>query len=127
MTDTKRTALVGLHEELYRTPTEIGLSIEGYISEMVATYEEMRERASSKPYDLYLMDANLGTPGSLDVRPAIGIYSIVKERIERGDARFVALSSRDGTIKSARENGVPADDKETFDLQEFLKKEIRTS
>ena len=107
-----KTALIGLHDYVLKENVEALAEIRGYYVKVIDTFEEMEAQAQAKDYDRYLMDANFGHSGSPDVTPSETIWNLpqVKERVERGEAKFIAVSSGLKTIENATEKGIPAED-----------------
>ncbi len=73
----------------------------------VETLEEMMELARSSEYDVYAMDLNLGAPGSPYTGPAEKVYGYVKERVDKGEARFIGFSGTPDALKRAESLGIP--------------------
>lgn len=99
--------------------------------DMMARYSRMAERrgyevkptndpeeavywAETEDFDGYLVDANLGKPAVPDVAPSERIWNAVKDRVEAGEAKFLATSADDSTVQLAREKGMPCEDKMTL-------------
>jgi len=123
-------ALLGFHGESDEFFVELGLQLdfEGYLEwERVNSVDEMLEKmglsadsipdmAPQKPYDLYVMDVNLGSPNSTSYSQAAAVYEHVKEAVKAGEARFLAVSANEEAVKAAKEAGIPCCDKmKTFD------------
>jgi len=76
--------------------------------------EEMLALARETPYDWYLMDINLGHTQSDDVSPSAEVYEVVRDRVENGEAKFLAMSYAASTVEAATVRGIPAMDKCEF-------------
>ncbi len=116
------TALVGLHDKMLVSAVRDALDYFGYKADFVTAPVEMIRLAQEKPYDCYLMDLNLGSPGGEDISPAESIYGIVKQRVESGRAKFLAISARERVVKAALAKGIPSKDKGNpyFNLIDWL-------
>lgn len=115
-----KTALLGFHEE--NDGLELVLEASGYDIEKAGSDDEMLKKMGipkdsapdsppKKPYDLYCMDANLGSPNSNDCGPSLNIYQHVKKDVEAGKVKFLAVSGNPYAVKRAQEAGIPAADK----------------
>jgi len=118
--ETKKTALLGIHDGL-ADPLTDGFKLWGYSINLTDNPKEMLEKATEKEYDVYLMDVNLGKPNTTDIIPAIEIYNLIKSRVENKEAKFLAISGNINSISLARKQGVPAKRKSDFSLRDFLK------
>ncbi len=115
--------LLGLHtKDKDKVDSLIELSQrEGYSVDLAKTREEMLDKVRAAEYDRYFMDANLGKPASSDVSSSVVIYGLVKERAEKGLAKFLAVSGNQLAIDNAKEKGIPAELKGTISFSKFLK------
>lgn len=86
-----------------------GLQVDG-----VGNLEEMLELANGQQHDYYVMDANLGYPDDLTIQPAVQTYKLVKDRVLRGEARFLALCIEENVYDTAKEAKIPAKIKSDF-------------
>ena len=115
------TALIGLHNGSFLDTCREFLERFGYKVDVVSYSEEMIEMASRNSYQRILMDLNLGSPGSVDITPAVEVYNLVKSRVESRATKFIGISGNDVTIEAAVTQGIPAEDKLTFSIVKFLK------
>jgi hypothetical protein len=106
-----KTALIGIHDTGLRDSLVCFAKGRGYDVTDVGNSEDMMTYSRSIRYGVYLMDLNLGMRGSSDISPAREVYGIVKERVERGDARFLGISANDEAVRNARSEGMPAEQK----------------
>ena len=122
MTDKK--ILVGLLFRPYLDDVAQECCEKGYFPMCFTNFEQTFEAAKEREFQRYLVDVNLGNPGKIDCSSSKQIYDLVKERIEQGSAKFVAVSSSKDLVLCARKAGLPAEvlgDLGSFDLKEFLK------
>ena len=117
------TALVGMHDSNWIDIFEGNLKAKGYVMTAVSNPQAMIKRAQEAQYDCYVMDLNLGFPGDLFITPAEKVYAIVKERVEAGKARFIGISVDAKTVANAVDAGIPAINKDTFRLRDWLNAE----
>lgn len=120
-------ALIGLHDDLvgtvkkYLEMCEYEVTIVDSEPEMVKAIGLSQDSAldvpPTNPFQVYVMDANLGDPGSDDYGPAQRFYQHIKHSVEKGDAKFMAISGNKKLVTKAKEE-LPCMDKE--DLVEFL-------
>jgi hypothetical protein len=71
----------------------------------------IEKRLSSGEYDMCIMEANHGKPGSEDVNPAKSAYDLVREKVEAEKMAFLAISSMPEAVENARRYGIPAAEK----------------
>jgi hypothetical protein len=118
----EKKALLGMHHEVVAEAYVDSLELDGYKVKVVKTEQEMLEEAKREKYQVYIMDANLGYPGSEDITPCVRFYELVKERVEIGKAKFVAISGNPIAIQAAKKQGIPAIDNLSLvsSLSEFL-------
>lgn len=89
-----RTALVGVRDDSNRMKIyNILLNRFNYVTTTVSTQEKMLMLMNKREYDFYLMELDLGNPGSVDTSSAKNIYLNLEERIKKGDADFLCLCS----------------------------------
>ena len=55
----------------------------------------------------YIMDVNLGNPGSPDPSPCLEIYNAISAYVNDGRAMFAAISGSYDAISNAEEQGIP--------------------
>jgi len=115
MTNTKRKALFGLHNEVvYESFSRMAKKMGELTVDRARDQNEMLEKAQSETYQVYLMDLNLGSPASEDITPAREVYNLVRQRVENGEAKFLAISGIPEPVDSARAEGIPAENKTDF-------------
>ena len=114
--------LLGLHtENKDYVDSLINVSqYHGYSVDLVKTCEEMLDKVRTSGYDRYFMDANLGKPASSDVSSSVIIYGLVREKVEKGQAKFLAVSGNQLAVDNARKKGIPTEIKCTINFFEFL-------
>jgi len=114
--------LLGLHNSEYlETYEDFFKCATKYSTDSAKTYEEMLKKVREKEYKIYIMDLNLGKPMSEDITPAVEIYNLIKSRVERGLAKFIAISGDWMVVESAQKRGIPAEVKGDFSLRDFCK------
>jgi hypothetical protein len=121
-------ALLGLHDgrrgedEIFTDGLVIELDMEGYEYERVRSVDEMLramglekggmvDDAPRNPFDMYVMDVNLGCPCGEDYRPAATVYQHVKKQVEAGEAKFMAVAANSAVVRKAQESGIPCCEK----------------
>ena len=119
----QQTALIGFHDSDYVEFYRSALRRRGYSSDCVSTVNGLMDFARKKQYDVYLMDINLEHSGSHLIEPAINLYVLVRERVDRGDAIFSALSASREVVLLARKAGIPARSKQEFKIDNFIPKQ----
>lgn len=70
-------------------------------------------------FDLYIMEVNQGYPGGKTFEPASIIYQHVKDLVENGTVKFVAISGTSEAIEAAKSAGIPCIDKYKFNVQDY--------
>lgn len=116
-----RKILIGLHDpkllEIFCSYLEVdGVSIDG-----VSNLTDMLSRTRNKEYHGYIMDVNLGTPDSIDISPSVEVYRLVEERVQKGLAKYIAISLNDIAVQRANESGIPTIAKTEFSMIDFLR------
>jgi len=95
----KKNVLIGIHDkanaEVFKLHIERFLKAEVVI---VDNIKDMKKKAG-KPYFFYLMDINLGKPGSDDISPVLDVWEIVKDRVGKKEAYFLAISGLGGIVE----------------------------
>jgi len=119
---TRKRILMGLHDRTIMSRFRVRAEEGGHEVDGVAELDDMKARVRETNYDIYLMDANLGHPGSPNVSSAIEIYDLVRERVESGDAMFLVTSLSSEAVGAARDAGIPAADGyyDRDEIQELL-------
>lgn len=117
----EKTVLLGLHDEGVAKAYARFCRACGYTPTLVRTKSEMVARVTSEQYTVYIMDANLDNPGAVNIGPAVEVYNLIVHRVTAGEARFVAVSAEVKTVELARQQGLPAEMKDTkLDLEAIL-------
>ncbi|MBI1935926.1 hypothetical protein HYS31_05785 [Candidatus Woesearchaeota archaeon] len=122
-------ALVAFHDVLFRNNIMDELEPLGYTVSVTDNLEKMlyemgvdvsRTSMPNNRFSLYLMDANLDSPGSVDCSSAKLIHELIKPYLDKGEAKFTAMAARPETIQAARSDGVPCIDKDYREFSRFL-------
>ena len=87
---------------------------EGISVKKTDSLNEMLEEVQKERYDSYFMDVNLGDSNGEDINPARQVYDLVRERVEKEDAKFIASSHNYIPLDKADEEEIPAMDKYAF-------------
>jgi hypothetical protein len=116
-----RKILLGLHDLDYRRIIRRSCERNGYEVDVGEDPEALLSRARKGDYKRYLMDINFGCPGEAFTDPAKEIFGAVKERVERGEAKFIAISGNDDAVELAVKDGIPSISNVGFSLRDFLK------
>ncbi len=116
-----KTALLGLHDlssftkrliESAGYNTTVTDSVDGMLEAMEVQGIDDPNSPPRNPFDLYLMDVNLGDPGQIVIYPAERVYGHVLA--QEGDPTFIAITSlHTEFIEAARERGIPCYTKDT--------------
>src|SRR3989338_3151748 len=102
----EKTALLGLHTPSIGLVVQVKLETSGYRVTRETTAERVLSRCRERELDIYIMDVNLGTPGSLDITPGQQVQDYLQER---GLAnRLYVLSNNDDTLRRAQQAGMQA-------------------
>ena len=107
-------ALIGFHERIFREAIGDIFVDKGYEGRFANTPEEMLEQVRQNNYDWYCMDANLGNAGIPNITSSQQVYDLIKEQVEKGLVKFLALSASSSTVDEARKAGIPIMDKIEF-------------
>ncbi len=104
---TGKKALLGLHARMTAMVVGNRLRGAGYAVIEETTVEDTLRRCDEKgPFDIYVVDANLGRGGNEDIVSGQQVYDYLHER---GLAdRLYVLSNNDDTLRLAREAGMQA-------------------
>lgn len=113
-----RKALIGFHEPLSLETTALTLRNMGYDVTITDDPSDMLAYTrGGGSFDVYLMDANLGSPGSDFYDPAEEVFGSVRDT----GGRFYALSGNLTTVRMAVEAGIPCRLKtEIFDVMRTI-------
>ena len=111
--------LFGLHESEELRFCRIGAEADHFKVYEASTLEQMRRLMAAREYQGYLMDLNLGEPGSFNLTSAREMYALVQPRVEREQAVFLGVSGREDIVRQALQEKIPAEEK-PFHLFPFL-------
>jgi hypothetical protein len=109
-----RRTLLGLHDGSVRRAFKRFSELMRYETECADNLREMLERARSGEHVRYVMDANFGYEGSGNITPSSEVWEVVRDRVERGEAKFMAISGSEAVIEATRSLGIPAELKTDF-------------
>ena len=112
--------LIALHDYQTARTLRIQSTARDYQVEVASDIDKLLIEAEKQEYSRILMDANFGYPNAQDVLPAIQVYQIIRQRVEQGLVKFLAISSNEEIVRLAQASGIPAAYKPKFDLKEFL-------
>jgi len=116
-----KTILFGIHNkdilEMYAGAARMC----GYEPEIARTPEEMPRLAQENRYDVVVMDVNFGNPESEDIEVGEKSWNSVKDRVGRGEARFMSFSGNFLTVEKAKQAGIPCASNKAFKITDFLK------
>lgn len=102
-------ALVGMHKPAPSMATAEFLEDCGYDVMAVHDVEEMLDwinnSESKPPYNLIVMDVNLGMPGHETVEPALRVGKAMNPWVDQ--YKFYTVSGNADAVKLAREHGLP--------------------
>jgi hypothetical protein len=104
-----RRVLLGLHDSFVRGGFTRFCEVIGYEVECAGNQEEMLGRARSGEHTRYIMDANFGYEGSGNINSSSEVWEVVRDRVERGEAKFMAISGSDAVVEATRSLGIPAE------------------
>ena len=124
-----RTALIGIHDNIVlrlhtRMLTKFGYEVVQATS-VDAMLEEMQVNGTpnsspGNPFDVYIMDVNLGKNNSPDYSPAKRVYGHVQQDVEAGRSKFQSASGNDNIVHLANQAGVPCLTR-PYEMNDFLK------
>ena len=121
MTDTtgKPRALLALHHEKNLETASFFLEEYGY--EITATQKrgEFLKRVRENKFDVYIWDANLGSPASMDLSVTKEVWSLLKERYRRGEIKIRAVSNTPEAVRQVQREGIPAEYTVGLCMKEF--------
>ncbi len=106
-------ALIGLHNEDSREANVDFIKGFHYEVKAVGSVEEMLKEMGvqdgklTNHFDRYFMDVNLGKPGELDIQAGLTVYGYVKDYVEKGKVKFLAISGLQETVELAVNAGIP--------------------
>jgi hypothetical protein len=107
----EKTVLLGLHGNSDRKNFADSFEPNGFRVIGVGSLLQMLKEMENNLFGWYVMDVNLSNSGSLDTSPSRRIYDLVRNRVERDDARFYAVSHMESVVEKAISEGIPARDK----------------
>ncbi len=104
--------------EFRKYDVTIVTSVDDMLKEMGIPPESSSATVPKNHFDLYLMEINQGCPGEETYEPASKIYQHVKELVEGGTVKFLAISGTSEAIKVAESAGIPCRNKWNFKVLE---------
>ena len=104
---TKR-ILLGLHSQEIGDMCELHATMQGYEVYRTDNPIDMVRMAREIPFERYIMDLNLGNPGSPDITSGREAWSIVGERVDGINVKFRGISGNDETVKAGEKAGIPS-------------------
>jgi hypothetical protein len=99
--------LFATHHPGRASSMETFLGVYDCLTETV-TEQSALEAALPGDFQLYLIEANLGYSGTAIIDNAVRAYELVRERVERGEAKFIAFSATPEAVKLLRIREIPA-------------------
>lgn len=114
----ERRILIGVHNPRLLEQCIDFSQVMGYtVIDSTINFDEMLKKAKEDEYSRYLMDVNLGYPDTINITPAFEIWNIVAPKVEKGLAKFVAISGNIDAVEQAKKTGIPAEDKVKFGFE----------
>jgi hypothetical protein len=115
-------ALLGLHEPNSIENRSYSSLLKGKNFEIDygSSSAELSELAKNCEYQVCIMDANLGFPGSMHIMPCTDLYNQLFPNIESGKVKFLAISGKESVVASVRERGIPAEVKGSDEFIDFM-------
>lgn len=114
-----KTALIGLHDvspftkglvEAAGYNVTLTYSVDGMMQAMGVQGTNDPNSPPGNPFDLYVMDVNLGHPGESLTKPAEVVYGHV--RAQEGNPTFIAVTALNAEfVEEVREGGIPCYEK----------------
>lgn len=80
----------------------------GYNATSVRSIDEMSRMVKEREYDRYIIDLNLGNPGSKDITSGQTLWEIVRGRVDGKKVKFIGISNSDKVIDAAKRAGIPS-------------------
>ncbi|MFA5797902.1 MAG: hypothetical protein WC916_07780 [Candidatus Woesearchaeota archaeon] len=123
-------ALLAMHNPNWEKMYIRQLTGYGYEVSIAKTVNEMKNamgissKGSQKNFfQLYLMDANLGSRGAYTHNPAEEIFKLIKTDYENGKVKFVAITGNPDVVENAKNNGIPCFSKgNPEEISDYIKK-----
>jgi len=112
--------LLGLHNKALLESCKGLCNMMKYSVDTASTFEEMLNKVKTIEYQRYIMDLNLGCPGSVNINPAIEIYKLVGPRVKKGSVKFLGISGNFNAVNAGGEQGIPSGFTGSIDLLDFL-------
>lgn len=121
-------ALLAMHERTWASTFGRMLTRRGYELLTADTVDEMKEHmgvsAKGVPQnhiDLYLMDANLGSPGSRLYEPAEEIFRLIKSDYDTGRIKYLSITGNSTDAEELNQRGIPCTGKNnTTEIADFI-------
>lgn len=115
-----KTALFGYHNrEMLVSHKRLAEAFDFQV-DTASTLDEMLERVKERKYQLYIMDANLDSPDTPTIDPAVQVYHLIKDRVKEGSAVFVGITANRRALEIGEEYGINIQDKLGFNLTKYL-------
>ena len=106
--ENKKTSIVAFHDPMGNENTSRLLKSYGFENKSVYSMEQMREvMNSNEPFDVYLMDVNLDHSNSTNIDSGLEVYCKIKDRLEKGQAKFFVISGNSQALEKAVQEGIP--------------------
>lgn len=103
-------ALVALHEPtgaLHITRSLVSRNYRITLAKSVQEILNSIDQHGASHYALYLMDANLGSPGSDSSAAAEQVYNRVKDAVDQGNVKFMSVTANESCLQQAQAAGIP--------------------
>jgi len=107
-------ALLGMHEPEWKAVYTRRLQRQGYEVLTAQTVDEMKSAMGvsevgrpQNPFQLYMMDANLGFPGADTYDPAKEIFELIRPDFDSGLIKFLAITGNPDVVAGATGEGIP--------------------
>lgn len=108
MEESKKTAIIAFHDPMNSGDTGMLLEAYSFENKIAHNINQMREIMNSNaPFDAYIMDVNLGYANSANIDSGLEIYGKIKDRLEKGETKFFAVSANDQALEKAVQEGIP--------------------
>jgi hypothetical protein len=116
-TNEQKRILLGLHELGGRAMMKSISEDYGYVVDAPISPEEIISLARENDYDICYMDINFGKPNSDDITPSARVFEILRDRVDKGLTRFLAISCNSNALLAAKRQGIPVEDKYDVNIE----------
>ena len=121
-------ALLAMHEPTWASTLGRMLTRRGYELLTADTVDEMKEHMivsddgiPQNHISLYLMDANLGSPGSSSYEPAEEIFELLRPDYESGKVKYLSITGNSDDAEELNQGGIPCTGKNnTAEISDFI-------